>query len=230
MSVFKDVYKSYVRRQKRLEEIKRMEKIKKGDRIKLTGTQGLPSLTIGCIYVVLEVDCDDIVLIQSDFIHQRWWINHKNYKRLKPKLELQRLVDKVNAGGKAYNEILEKYSGMVREITDNVVIFQNSNTPYVHNYEVIPTPAKPKFEPYLITSYPVTWEVRLEDNNLHIGCRRFDARSLAVSLHHLIHEGGSKSSELLATKDGVKQLTYSETLEWKAAEELLKRLEAAGIK
>ena len=142
--------------------------------------------------------------------------------------ELEQLVATANAGYTARTLLVEKYGDKVtahyntshRREGMSLTKLNEESKIWVKELRIV---AEKKFESYAISH----GSVRLEGQDLKIGCKTFNAKELQFALARLC--GGQSESALglvkaLAVRTGVRTNTSTEVLLWADAEQLLNKL------
>lgn len=140
------------------------------------------------------------------------------------KHELESLVQKVNDGREAFDELLKNYSTKVE------VVFQSDGNDSqrvedIKRYESnLGTIIRIKSQKRIFKF--MHWCAEIEGDKVIIGCREFDKSKLKFVLNLILAENASHSDlfELYATRKGI-IYKYQYLITWREAEELLKELQ-----
>lgn len=146
--------------------------------------------------------------------------------------ELERLVATANAGIDAINELHRKFHKHVQyesafpphEWAD---VLREENGGIFGKYRV-----KPKESAFASFTTSNGWLVEMKGDVLHIGCREYEAKPFREMLNRFKNDSntyhdGPKSEPFMATRKGL--MHGGHILAWVDADELLKRLEEAGV-
>lgn len=129
--------------------------------------------------------------------------------------ELEELVKKANEGQIAKSK-LDKYLDQYESFDpDSDKAFK---TPTKHG-SAIKYRIKSKTRKFKVAN----WDAEINDNEITIGCNKFYKPTLINALLNLIRDNYSSSSELKATKIGIKY--HDNFLSWEEAQNLLRELE-----
>ncbi len=141
-----------------------------------------------------------------------------------PQYELEQLVETANKGDAAHKTLKAKYRGRF-EVRYGLKWEQPSpDSEYSEEVRIIPE--KPKFEEYTLGM----WTVKMVDNMLHIGCKKYKTKEMLLALSGLVHSvssGYTGEFRLDALRDGV--VSEGRIITWVQAEELLAKLEKAVV-
>lgn len=161
-----------------------------------------------------------------------------NFELVKENMkELEQLVQVANAGYRAIDIIRENFGTLVE--------IKNASTngewqPIAQKEEVSLDTKKrelrikptPKFESFEVG--PRRWKVKLDGNNLEIGCKTYNAVDLRIAFNSLIKITSCPNFQMLdgplfsATRKGI--FSEGHSITWEEAEKILNALEKAGVK
>lgn len=147
--------------------------------------------------------------------------------------ELERLVRIANEGEAAIDQIMDKHSHEVESGTLGTMQLITSRLRGPTNWRFRIKPKAPSFEPYTTSN---GLKVSLEGSALDVGCSRFYAPGAIGALRALLDGSACVSAPLTEYGDRV-LYSYRQgiggsagyQLPWADADELLRRLEKAGI-
>lgn len=200
-------------------------KYKKGDKLKCVQNPGYKSLTLGKIYVQeQDNDCTDI---KDDLGYKTKW-HSDMFQLVHEESELERLVRVANEGRTALSVLIKTYPDQT-EYSYDECRWHKVNSSTFSQCEIRIKP-KPIFEPFKIGSQksPGTWLVKLDKDDLHVGCHLFNPQYLCSALSDLTRNSSSSQlvdgHKLSSMRDGI-NCDGKYTISWDDCDLLCRKLE-----
>lgn len=196
-------------------------KFREGDLLRYDGPSN-EALYSGNWYEVIRTERSSVLLKTS----MGAWVVSRDQVRIGS--ELEKLVNRVNDGQKAFKILNNKYG-------DRLEIRGTGSKTYCKEwieYQPIDSSYElrvraPKFDGF-ITSCFNRWPVELALGVLHIGCQTFNAKAVKSVLQEF-ETGLCTQAAYTATIAGIKETCSGRVLSWQDCDKLLKELRKAGI-
>ncbi len=205
-------------------------RFKVGDKVTILDVDGSScrSECVGKTATVKEWSCGDYPYVDCG-THKKSCFRSDQIKLVdsspKPQSDLEQLAETANKGYAAVDTLVEKYRDRLEymNVSSDWLPYSEVNIITGRQLRVI---QKPKFEEYTLG----TWTVKMVDNMLHIGCKKYKTKEMMLALSGLVKDtssGYTGNFRINAMRNGVVSDGYAIT--WAQAEELLAKLEKAGV-
>jgi hypothetical protein len=213
------------------------QKFKVGDKVRYK-EEHHPRVPYGSIHRVIKVEdrkqSVDSYWIYVDTYGEEYSMSPSSFEKVTTD-DVSSLIDKANEGLKALAELVKRDDVEVSRVADpsdyiGIHTSTLSSTLVDNNKRARTVRLKPKpaFEPFTTSN---GWDVKLEGETLHIGCKKFNKGAVNLGFTKLLkgseHSWNDDFTEFTATRNGIK---YNENvLPWADAERILEALKKAGV-
>lgn len=193
-------------------------KFKIGDKVvykDFTNTEPHKNMTNGQIYRVVGAAPSWVRVYDNN--GEEYGFNSKNFTLALPETPEQ-LFEMFKVGLQAHNALIE--NGLLQFRDNGAISFITKNTKSSKEYRLKP---KEKLIPFELAGH----RIYIDNNDLVIGCQKFDFSSFRVSLEALLNGDAFESSGLISYRQGIRYKNHK--LSWDDAQDLYDKIKDIKI-